>query len=538
VNGFAQGNFGPCPSPQTGDICSTSTSYVGIGTNTPGFRLTLGLGNGPELRVFGIENRAIFAAKNSAGNYESYLWPRWSDDIMYLNYGAAGFNIRNNSAVSTMFMDDSGRVGIGTITPGFKLTLGLGDGPELRVFGIENRAIFAAKNSAGNYESYLWPRWSDDIMYLNYGAAGFNIRNNSAVSTMFMDNSGRVGIGAAAADRLTVFGGTSNINIGGNYGAGYNGIWLNGGTGGVNYNLLSSAADATLYINSTAALQFRIANATKMFLDGNGDLGIGTLDPKGRLDVRTATVLPGSGWGTAQLMSTDALAADKGGVLNFGGAYTSQGTVSSWASIAGLKTNATDQDVSGYLAFYTRSGGSVPAERMRIDSGGVVSIGGTGLGTDSSDKLIVNGGIRAVAVIGAVYQDVAEWVPASEPMVPGTVVVVDSGVRNSVAASKQAYDTAVAGVISAQPGVLLGVEGPSKVKVATTGRVKVRVDASLHPIRAGDLLVTSDKPGVAMRSEPVDIGGLKMHRPGTLIGKALEPLGSGEGEILVLLSLQ
>ncbi len=29
-----------------------------------------------------------------------------------------------------------------------------------------------------------------------------------------------------------------------------------------------------------------------------------------------------------------------------------------------------------------------------------------------------------------------------------------------------------------------------------------------------------------------------MHRPGTIIGKALEPLSTGEGTILVLLSLQ
>jgi hypothetical protein len=36
----------------------------------------------------------------------------------------------------------------------------------------------------------------------------------------------------------------------------------------------------------------------------------------------------------------------------------------------------------------------------------------------------------------------------------------------------------------------------------------------------------------------VEILGIKMHRPGTLIGKALEPLPSGEGNILVLLSLQ
>jgi hypothetical protein len=49
---------------------------------------------------------------------------------------------------------------------------------------------------------------------------------------------------------------------------------------------------------------------------------------------------------------------------------------------------------------------------------------------------------------------------------------------------------------------------------------------------------TSDTPGTAMRSEPLDLGGVKIHRPGTLIGKALEPLASGQGEILVLLSLQ
>jgi hypothetical protein len=68
--------------------------------------------------------------------------------------------------------------------------------------------------------------------------------------------------------------------------------------------------------------------------------------------------------------------------------------------------------------------------------------------------------------------------------------------------------------------------------------VRLRVDATTHPVHIGDLLVTSDKAGMAMVSEPVDFGGVKIHRPGTMIGKALEPLDGGEGEILVLLSLQ
>ena len=74
--------------------------------------------------------------------------------------------------------------------------------------------------------------------------------------------------------------------------------------------------------------------------------------------------------------------------------------------------------------------------------------------------------------------------------------------------------------------------------VATTGRVKVRVDATRRPIKIGDLLVTSGKSGMAMKSQPLNVGGARLHRPGTIIGKALEPLAKGRGEILVLLSLQ
>jgi hypothetical protein len=43
---------------------------------------------------------------------------------------------------------------------------------------------------------------------------------------------------------------------------------------------------------------------------------------------------------------------------------------------------------------------------------------------------------------------------------------------------------------------------------------------------------------MAMKSQPLDLGGVGIHRPGTVVGKALEPLVAGEGEILVLLSLQ
>ena len=93
-------------------------------------------------------------------------------------------------------------------------------------------------------------------------------------------------------------------------------------------------------------------------------------------------------------------------------------------------------------------------------------------------------------------------------------------------------------MVSDSPGVILGEGGDGRLKVATTGRVRVKVDATRAPIKVGDLLVTSDTEGVAMKSEPITVGGRKIHSPGTIIGKALEPLDKGMGEILVLLSLQ
>ena len=54
-------------------------------------------------------------------------------------------------------------------------------------------------------------------------------------------------------------------------------------------------------------------------------------------------------------------------------------------------------------------------------------------------------------------------------------------------------------------------------------------------LRIGDLLVTSDKPGVAMKSQPIRVRGVLSHRPGTIIGKALEPLAGGKGLFKVLL---
>jgi len=165
--------------------------------------------------------------------------------------------------------------------------------------------------------------------------------------------------------------------------------------------------------------------------------------------------------------------------------------------------------------------------------------GNVGIGTNSpTAKLHVAGDVVVNGNIGAKYQDVAEWVPTTISLSAGTVVMIDPAETNGVIQTSHPYDTRIAGVVSSQPGILLGEPGDDKVKVAHSGRVKVKVDAQYGAIKTGDLLVSSATSGYAMRSMPVEINGFSMHRPGTIVGKALEPLKEGKGEILVLLTLQ
>lgn len=234
-----------------------------------------------------------------------------------------------------------------------------------------------------------------------------------------------------------------------------------------------------------------------------GNVGIGTTNPKEAFSIMTGSLTTGFKGGLG--------APDSGALF-----YDTDNT--GWRFTLGKR-------VMG-------SGAYVPQLTL-ADSGNV------GVGTTNpASKFHVAGDMRVDGNIGAKYQDVAEWVPAVTKLAPGVLVVIDTVHTNRVQASDHAYDLRVAGVVSDRPGVLLGEGAEDRVKVAHSGRVKVLVDARFGAVKAGDLLVSSPTPGYAMRSEPVKVGDIAIHRPGTVIGKALEPLAEGQGEILMLLTLQ
>ena len=262
----------------------------------------------------------------------------------------------------------------------------------------------------------------------------------------------------------------------------------------------------------------------RMRISDAGNVGIGTSTPAAKLDVV----------GTIRGGNADTNIGNHPSYGSAYGAFWRQGADYS------LLTDGSNTYLNAPIGTGNVHFRSANADKMFLQG----STGNVGIGTTSPNyKLDVAGNINSSGTITgnniiAKYQDVAEWVPASHALPAGTVVTLDPTKSNHVEASSKAYDTRVAGVISAQPGIALGERGDNKVLVATTGRVRLKVDTSNGPIQVGDLLVTSDVPGVAMKSEPIKLGGRLMHMPGTLIGKALEPLATGQGRILVLLSLQ
>lgn len=131
---------------------------------------------------------------------------------------------------------------------------------------------------------------------------------------------------------------------------------------------------------------------------------------------------------------------------------------------------------------------------------------------------------------GIIPADIAENMDCPD-CEAGDVVVVDPEHDQRLTRSTGAYDPTFAGVISTKPALNIGGNrGESARPLALAGQVPCKVTAENGPIKRGDLLVTSSKPGHAMRADSESI------KPGTLIGKALEPLAEGEGTILVLIT--
>jgi hypothetical protein len=477
-------------------IGNINRGRVGVVTTVePGETLDLNVKLKIRSGGFFLENTALLRA----GRDNRLIPPSPPFDRVVLGTeNSSDYLVFNAGGVERARISPDGNFGIGTISP----INGGNNARWLTIDGLSTYSGGVVYSVAGTAKGYTY--YDNNINAMGVESASgvglaLKIGNSAA---LFVNTSGNVGIGTTNPTTKLSLGDTvSAVNNAGSKIA----VYDNGSTFyGIGLGYYSSKYGIGLH-----AANGGFTASPQLFVNEDGNVGIGTTTPTiygGGLEVSRA--------GQAAVRVSDTAASGKGVEI---GADAVGGFIQTVSAGADLR-------------FFT---GNAATQVMYLTSGGYV-----GIGKNPTVALDVVGSINLTGTINAKYQDVAEWVPSSEQFSAGTVVVLDSTQPNQVTSSTVRYDTRVAGVVSEQPGIALGEKSDGKVLVATTGRVKVKVDASKGAIHIGDLLVTSDIPGVAMKSEAVNLGGVQFHRPGTLIGKALEPLEKGKGEILVLLSLQ
>lgn len=90
------------------------------------------------------------------------------------------------------------------------------------------------------------------------------------------------------------------------------------------------------------------------------------------------------------------------------------------------------------------------------------------------------------------------------------------------------FEVTPAGAVQAGEYLLLVVQGPAQVRASAVGGA----------IQPGDLLASAATAGLAAKAGQISVEGVAMAAPGTVFGKALEPLPASDGLIYVYVTLQ
>lgn len=329
-----------------------------------------------------------------------------------------------------------------------------------------------------------------------------NAADGSPQDALFVDNSGKVGVGTLAP--------THNIHVA-----------AVGPT--IALQDLAAASQQAGYVSyrdNTNVERGWVGYGTP----GSPHFSVINARPSGNIELRTlggggAVILPTDslGIGTSSPFKPVHIRADEPAITleDFGSAATQLGYVE-FRSPAGL---------TAYAGF--GNAGSPHFSIVNVRNGGNIDL-------DPGP-----GGVVTVPVLEITGADIAEKFPASEKLEPGMVVAIDRANPGKLCLARGAYNKCVAGVVSGannfSVGAVLGnLPGHEDAPpIALSGRVYVQCDASSSAIEPGDMLTTSGTPGHAMRATDAS------RLTGAVIGKAMSPLAAGErGMVLVLVNLQ
>ncbi len=163
-------------------------------------------------------------------------------------------------------------------------------------------------------------------------------------------------------------------------------------------------------------------------------------------------------------------------------------------------------------------------------SGGYV---GADIGACNSNQTInglrVVSGLVVAGTCSTNNSDLAEAYNSTDSLVPGELVMAAGTAATSVKRATVAGSEGLMGIVSTEPGKLLGTEQvPNGYPIALSGRVPTKVNTEGGAINVGDKITISSVPGV----------GKKATGRGMIVGTAVEAYnGTGTGVIEVFVNL-
>lgn len=252
--------------------------------------------------------------------------------------------------------------------------------------------------------------------------------------------------------------------------------------------IITPASGLMEFKNSGNTLgQIELSTANVFSITGNISLGDASTD-----------VYIGDG-----INNVDLLFEQAGAISGTTGVTVTLGTAGSFLSFGANITSGAN--ISGNVV-----AGNVIASGL-VSLSSVTKTGSNGVGNIGSSTSTFDT-VFAKAT-SAQYADVAEYYIADQVYAPGTVL--EFGGNNEVRETTQSHTTAIAGVVSSNPAVIMNssLRHDNRVIIALLGRVPCCVQG---PVGRGDLLVAGSTPGTAVRLDPAQ------YQPGCVIGKALE----------------
>jgi len=390
--------------------------------------------------------------------------------------------------------------------------------------------------STGNVNSN-----QDALAVVNKGS-GNAVTGNSPQGTGVLGTSGGSD-GVRGQSSSKAHAGVSAINDSGGFG-----LWARGtpavmGTSGAGVVVHGAVIDGRPAVVGTSAgskgvhgesLEILVDPDSETFVrEGDGVFGLGKNGVHGQSASPTDSGVwgenTGSGYGVAGSTDSQNAAGVWGDNQGQGPGHGVRGTSVGGEGVHGESKSHSWAGVTGIASDPAGIGPGVWAE-SKGQGPGLVAIGKPA-GQFRGD-VEVTGDIRLMNADCAEDFDIS----GTDQIDPGTVMVIDQ--EGSLRQSDQAYDKRVAGVVSGagnlRPGIILGRQESedNRMPIALVGRVCCKVDAKYLPIEVGDLLTTSPTPGHAMKADD------PLTAFGSVIGKALRPLQSGQGMIPILIALQ